>query len=156
MRQGPSSRSVVRYGTGMDLPSLKVYENLTAKGVENLHHANTVLTACQFLRVRTLLSRGTLESRGLKQNPAASAPRTVDRKRSCLTALYRFLGLEATPPKNRLFSSRVCFWYVNYPDRVLNVPRSFTCGTTFWPQHAGYFARTVAVTTPTPHLLIRH
>src|SRR5216117_3902923 len=84
-------------------------------------------------------------------------PRTVDQKRSYLTALCRFLGFEATAPKNRLFSSRVCFWYVNYPDRVLNVSHSFTCGTTsFWPQHAGYFARTVAVTTPVPHLLIHH
>ena len=54
-------------------------------------------------------------------------PRTVDQKRSYLTALCRFLGFEATPPKNRLFSTRVCFWYVNYPDRVLNVSHSFTC-----------------------------
>lgn len=51
----------------MDLPSLRLYEALVAKGVENMHHANTVLTACQFLRMKALLSRGTVESRGLKQ-----------------------------------------------------------------------------------------
>ncbi len=51
----------------MDLQSLRVHQALVAKGVENIHHANTVLTACQFLRVKALLSRGTVESRGLKQ-----------------------------------------------------------------------------------------
>jgi len=56
----------------MDLPSVRVHDALVAKGVENIHHANTVLTACQFLRVKALLSRGTVESRGLKQTPQHS------------------------------------------------------------------------------------
>jgi hypothetical protein len=36
-------------------------------GVRCIHHANTVLTACQFLRAKSLLSRGTAARRGLKQ-----------------------------------------------------------------------------------------
>lgn len=56
----------------MDLLSVRVHEALVAKGVENIHHANTVLTACQFLRVKALLSRETVESRGLKQTPQHS------------------------------------------------------------------------------------
>lgn len=51
----------------MDLSSLRVYEELVRKGVESIHHANTVLAACQFLREKALLSRGTVERRGLLQ-----------------------------------------------------------------------------------------
>lgn len=45
----------------MDLPSKKVFDALLSKGVTELHHANSVLTSCEFLRSRSLLSRGTIE-----------------------------------------------------------------------------------------------
>ncbi|HEV7924505.1 MAG TPA: hypothetical protein VGR14_04075 [Verrucomicrobiae bacterium] len=56
----------------MDLPSKQVFDALLAKGVTELHHANSVLTACQFLRNRALLSRGTVERRNLFQTPQSS------------------------------------------------------------------------------------
>ena len=49
----------------MELSARKVHEILRGKGVERLHHANSVITACQFLRRGALLSRGRAEQRGL-------------------------------------------------------------------------------------------
>jgi hypothetical protein len=51
----------------MDLPSKQVHRALVNVGATHIHHANTVLTACQFIRARALLSRGTVERRGLLQ-----------------------------------------------------------------------------------------
>lgn len=56
----------------MDIESKKVYETLVAKGVENIHHANSVITACQFLRKGSLMSRGTVDRNKLFQTKQAS------------------------------------------------------------------------------------
>lgn len=64
----------------MQLPARKVYEVLSANGVKKLYHANSVLTACQFLRAAALLSRGTVEQRGLPQTDQSSD--SIDRKYS--------------------------------------------------------------------------
>jgi hypothetical protein len=56
----------------MELPSKSVFEVLQSKGVESIHHANSVITACQFLRSGSLLSRGTLERKALYQTPQDS------------------------------------------------------------------------------------
>lgn len=56
----------------MELPSKPVYEVLAAAGVESIYHANSVITSCQFLRNRALLSRGTVERRGLYQTAQGS------------------------------------------------------------------------------------
>ncbi|WP_281883291.1 hypothetical protein [Paenibacillus sp. YYML68] len=45
----------------------EVYTFFKEIGVEQLHHANTVLTACTFLSEGGLLSRGFVEDRGLPQ-----------------------------------------------------------------------------------------
>lgn len=45
----------------MEIPSKKVYEILKEKGVTSIHHANSVITACQFLRKQALMSRGTID-----------------------------------------------------------------------------------------------
>ncbi len=58
--------------SNMDLPSKQVFDALLDKGVTRLHHANSVLTACQFLRSRALLSRGTVERRNLFQTTQTS------------------------------------------------------------------------------------
>jgi len=46
---------------------MRVYETLKENGVDTIYHANSVLTACQFLRAGSLLSRGTVDRRGLYQ-----------------------------------------------------------------------------------------
>lgn len=51
----------------MDFSSKVVWDVLESKGVEKLHHANSVLTSCQFLRRKALLSRGTVQSLNLSQ-----------------------------------------------------------------------------------------
>jgi hypothetical protein len=51
------------------MPSKHVFEALRAKRVTRLHHANSVATACQFIRSRSLLSRGTVQRMGLIQTP---------------------------------------------------------------------------------------
>jgi len=51
----------------MDIPSKKVYEVLENKGVSEIHHANSVITSCQFLRQGSLMSRGNIERKGLFQ-----------------------------------------------------------------------------------------
>ena len=56
----------------MDIPSRHVFDVLTEKGVDNLFHANSVATACQFIRSRSLMSRGTVERLGATQTPQAS------------------------------------------------------------------------------------
>lgn len=56
----------------MDIPSKHVFEILDQKGVHELHHANSVGTACHFIRSRSLISRGTVERCGLIQTPQAS------------------------------------------------------------------------------------
>ena len=62
----------------MDLPSAQVIDILAAKGVEQIHHANSVLTSSQFLRKASLLSRGTVARRRLFQTPQKSDE--LDRK----------------------------------------------------------------------------
>lgn len=56
----------------MDIPSKHVYQALDDKGVRTLHHANSVITACQFLRSRSLMSRGTVERLGVRQTEQSS------------------------------------------------------------------------------------
>ena len=56
----------------MQIPSKVVHEVLTDNGVTDIHHANSVLTACQFLRAGALLSRGTIERRDLFQTAQSS------------------------------------------------------------------------------------
>ena len=56
----------------MHLPSSHVFEALSDKGVRHLHHANSVATACQFIRSRSLLSRGNIERMGVTQTPQTS------------------------------------------------------------------------------------
>lgn len=53
----------------MDIPSAHVFEVLSDKGVTQLHHANSVATACQFIRSKALLSRGSVDRLGLTQTP---------------------------------------------------------------------------------------
>lgn len=64
----------------MHIPSSHVFEALTAAGVNHLHHANSVATACQFLRSRALLSRGTIERLGITQTTQDSDE--IDRRYS--------------------------------------------------------------------------
>lgn len=56
----------------MHIPSAHVFEVLSEKEVTHLHHANSVATACQFIRSRSLLSRGNVERLGLSQTPQES------------------------------------------------------------------------------------
>jgi hypothetical protein len=56
----------------MDLSSKDVCRVLSAKDVKFIHHANSVITSCQFLRHGALLSRGTIERSGLYQTPQMS------------------------------------------------------------------------------------
>ena len=56
----------------MKLPSKNVYQILKEKGVNNIHHANSVITSCQFLRNGALLSRDSIVRRGLFQTPQYS------------------------------------------------------------------------------------
>jgi hypothetical protein len=56
----------------MHIPSSHVFDALSQKGVTELHHANSVATACQFIRAGSLLSRGSVERLGVVQTPQAS------------------------------------------------------------------------------------
>lgn len=56
----------------MHLPSSHVFSVLSEKGVTQLHHANSVATACQFIRQKSLLSRGTAERKGVTQTAQSS------------------------------------------------------------------------------------
>lgn len=63
----------------MEIPSKQVYEVLKNKGVESIYHANSVITACRFLRSGSLMSRGTVERKGLYQTPQDSD--LIDKKK---------------------------------------------------------------------------
>jgi hypothetical protein len=56
----------------MEIPSKKVFEILKDKGVERIYHANSVVTSCQFLRYKSLMSRGTIDRANLFQTPQKS------------------------------------------------------------------------------------
>ncbi|HPQ44735.1 MAG TPA: hypothetical protein PKZ42_10970 [Syntrophales bacterium] len=56
----------------MDIPSKHVYDALIEKGIDEIYHANSVATACQFLRSKSLMSRGTVERLGINQTPQNS------------------------------------------------------------------------------------
>lgn len=64
----------------MDTPSKHVFDVLSEKGVTELHHANSIATACQLVRNKSLMSRGTVERLGLTQTPQASDK--IDRRYS--------------------------------------------------------------------------
>jgi hypothetical protein len=51
----------------MHLKSSAVWDVLERHGVENLYHANSVVTSCQFIRAKALLARGVLERLELPQ-----------------------------------------------------------------------------------------
>jgi hypothetical protein len=56
----------------MELDATSVHQALLAKGIDGLHHANTLQTSCLFLQHGRLLSRGAVEDRGLIQTPQRS------------------------------------------------------------------------------------
>lgn len=56
----------------MVLNNADVMQVLREKGVAQLFHANSVLTACTFLEHGHLLSRARVQSRGLRQTPQSS------------------------------------------------------------------------------------
>ncbi len=56
----------------MEILSKVVYEILLGKGVDKLHHANSVITSCQFLRNGSLLSRGTIDRKQMFQTAQKS------------------------------------------------------------------------------------
>jgi hypothetical protein len=64
----------------MELPARLAYEILAQKGVKKFHHANSVITACQFLRSGALISRGSVVRQGMYQTPQNSD--RLDRKYS--------------------------------------------------------------------------
>lgn len=62
----------------MELNSKQAYVVLKSRGVDHLHHANSVQTACSFLRAGYLMARGVVDRRGLRQTPQSSDP--IDKK----------------------------------------------------------------------------
>ena len=56
----------------MNIQAKNVFKTLSNKGVKFVHHANSVLTSCQFLRQGTLMSRGSIEQKKLFQTPQKS------------------------------------------------------------------------------------
>jgi hypothetical protein len=48
----------------MEIAAKRVFAALKEKGIENVYHANSVVTTCQFLRAGALLSRGAVEATG--------------------------------------------------------------------------------------------
>lgn len=52
----------------MELQAAKAFEIFQAKGMTDLFHANSVITATQFLREGALLSRGSIARRGMFQS----------------------------------------------------------------------------------------
>lgn len=56
----------------MELDSTSVHRVLVDKGIDSLHHANTLQTSCLFLQRGRLLSRGSAEEMGLIQTPQRS------------------------------------------------------------------------------------
>ena len=51
---------------------VELYQFLLQKGIKYLYHANTVTTACTFIEQGGLLSRGSVQRRGLKQTSQSS------------------------------------------------------------------------------------
>lgn len=62
----------------MELKAEQVLEVMQEKDIDTLYYANSVRTSCSFLRESALLSRGTVEQRGLIQSEQYSDP--VDKK----------------------------------------------------------------------------
>ncbi|MHC4405278.1 MAG: hypothetical protein ACYTG0_36995 [Planctomycetota bacterium] len=56
----------------MEIQSKKVFDILAENGVTEVYHANSVITACQFLREGALLSRGTVDRKGWYQTAQSS------------------------------------------------------------------------------------
>jgi hypothetical protein len=56
----------------MEIDGKRLYELLEKKGVNHLHHANTVTTAITFIQAGGLLSRGAVEHRNLFQTEQRS------------------------------------------------------------------------------------
>jgi hypothetical protein len=56
----------------MELNAIEVLKVLKKKEVKNFHHANTVQTACVFLQNARLLSRGTVDEKGVQQTAQKS------------------------------------------------------------------------------------
>lgn len=54
------------------IQSKKFMEALSLKGINEVFHANSVATACLFIRKQALLSRGSVELRGYLQTPQKS------------------------------------------------------------------------------------
>ncbi len=56
----------------MKISSKSLYKTLKSKGIDYIYHANSVITSCQFLRKGALISRGTIDRRGMYQTPQDS------------------------------------------------------------------------------------
>jgi len=56
----------------MQILSKRIYEILKDKGVSSIYHANSVITACHFLRNRCVMSRGSVDKHGLFQTSQIS------------------------------------------------------------------------------------
>lgn len=56
----------------MDIPANTVFDVLENNGVEHLYHANSVLTSSQFLRSKSLVSRGSVERLDVAQTEQSS------------------------------------------------------------------------------------
>jgi len=56
----------------VELDTKAVVDVLRNLGVDTLHHANTVQTSCVFLQHGRLLSRGTVDEKGIEQTPQKS------------------------------------------------------------------------------------
>ncbi len=56
----------------MELDSKSVMDVLRKLDIDTLHHANTIQTSCVFLQHGRLLSRGTVDEKGIEQTPQKS------------------------------------------------------------------------------------
>ncbi len=56
----------------MRLPSSAILEVLKKHSITEIYHANSVATACHFLKENALLSRGTAERQGYHQTSQKS------------------------------------------------------------------------------------
>lgn len=63
----------------MHIPSSSIYEILSQNSINDIYHANSVATACHFLKENALLSRGTAERQGYEQTTQKSDP--IDKNR---------------------------------------------------------------------------
>ena len=80
----------------MRLDSSEVANSLRRTGARALFHANSVATACTFLSQGALLSRGTVEDRGLPQTSQPSDP--LDKKHK----IWRDIFLDAVDIHDRI------------------------------------------------------